>query len=91
MGNSSLVIAREQYGGPKWLFTKHRVRRNLYGYLPLGRDEDIHTPAWWRHRIEQEPELKLIDSTTAGALYWPWLPKRLAQFIGGCVVIAEKV
>jgi len=84
------IRTRGQRGGLKWLFTKHRVERNLYGYLHQGRDEDIHTPRWWRYRIESTRYLRLKDSTTTGALAYPWLPKGLAQFIGACVVVAEK-
>jgi SAM-dependent methyltransferase len=81
---------RGRHGGLVWLFTKRRVHRNLYGYLKLGRDEDVKTPRWWRRRIEREPQLRLVRSVTGGHYTHPRLPPLLRLFLGSCVVVAEK-
>jgi SAM-dependent methyltransferase len=83
--------SRGRHGGFKWLFAKGKVYRNLYGYLPLGRDEDIQTPGWWRKRIRREPQLQLVRSVTGGAYTHRHLPRWLQPFVGSCVVVARKV
>lgn len=78
-----------RHGGLRWIFGKRRVYRNLYGYLPLGRDEDIKTPRWWRRRLEREPDLVVHRCTTGGVIEERG-PALLRRFIGSCVVVAEK-
>jgi SAM-dependent methyltransferase len=82
---------RGRHGGFKWLFGKGKVHRNLYGYLPLGRDEDIQTPGWWQKRIRREPQLQLVRAVTGGAYTHPQLPSWLQRFVGSCVIVARKV
>ena len=82
---------RGQRGGLKWLLTKGEVHENLYGYLPLGRDEDIKTPAWWKRRIQREPQLNLLRAKTGGYYTHPYVPGWMQIFLGGCVILAEKL
>ena len=81
---------RGQHGGLKWLFTKGRVYENLYGYLKLGRDEDVKTPRWWKRRIGRESGLRLIQSGTGAHYTFPRFPSWLQTFLGNCLVIAKK-
>lgn len=81
---------RGQHGGLKWWLTKGQVHNNLYGYLPLGRDEDCKTPGWWKRRVQSEPCLKLLQATTGGHFTHSSLPSWLQMLIGSCVVVAEK-
>ena len=81
---------RGKHGGLKWLFGKRKVHKNLYGYLHLGRDEDIKTPAWWKRRIGLEKRLDLIWAGTGGRYTHPELPSFLQTFLGSCLVIAKK-
>jgi SAM-dependent methyltransferase len=81
---------RGRHGGLKWLLGKNKVYRNLYGYLPLGRDEAIQTPGWWRRRLRREMQLQLVRATTGGALSHPALPHWLQAFVGSCVIMATK-
>jgi SAM-dependent methyltransferase len=81
---------RGRHGGPRWLFTKHRVRRDLYGYLPLGRDEDAKTPGWWARRIAREPDLELVHAGTGGTYTHPSWPTVAQRLLGSCVIVARK-
>ena len=81
---------RGRHGGLRWLFQKRKVHKNLYGYLPLGRDEDVKTPRWWRRRIAQEPELELLYCGTGGAFLAARWPSFVQAMIGSCIVIARK-
>jgi len=82
--------SRGRHGGLKWLFAKGKLRRDLNPGLPLGRDEDIKTPAWWRARIRREPRMRLIQAASGGHFAYPGLPGFLRTFLGCCVVVAEK-
>ena len=81
---------RGKHGGLRWLFTKSRVHKNLYGYLPLGRDEDAKTPRWWARRIAREPGLELIEAGTGGTYRHPTWPRFVQQLVGSCVIVARK-
>jgi len=84
------IRSRGRYGGLKWIFTKNRVHRDLYGYLARGRDEDIKTPSWWRRKIRSYPELTLVEATTSARHVHPGWPRLLWPFIGACLVVAKK-
>jgi SAM-dependent methyltransferase len=81
---------RGRHGGLRWLFTKGKVHRNLYGYLPLGRDEDAKTPRWWARRIRREPGLELIDAGSGGTYRHPSWPRLAQSMVGSCVIVARK-
>jgi hypothetical protein len=81
---------RGERGGFKWLFGKSKVHKNLYGYLPLGRDEDVKTPGWWRRRLERESSLKIVHCGTGGDFAKPGWPLFMRRALGSCVVVAEK-
>jgi len=85
------IRTRGKHGGFKWLFGRNKVYENLYGYLPLGRDEAVQTSGWWRRRIARESSLKLLRSGTGGDFTNPGLPRYFRNFLGGCIVIAEKL
>ena len=82
---------RGRHGGLRWLLRKHQVRDNLYGYLPRGKDEDIHTPGWWRRRIEREPELSLLRAITSWGQVYSRIPWAFLQFMGSCLVVSKKL
>ena len=82
-----------KYGGLRWLFTKGKVKENLYevgGWT--GKDEDVHSIFWWKKTLKHYPNLQVIELTTTGAY------KRrkkacvevLRPFLGSILVITEK-
>ena len=81
---------RGRHGGLVWMLTKRRVHRNLYGYLPLGRDEDVKTPRWWRRTIEKRGDCELVEAATSARYMHPEWPRVLHAFLGSCQVIALK-
>jgi hypothetical protein len=81
---------RGRHGGLKWLLTKRRVHRNLYGYLPQGRDEDVKTPRWWRRALERRPDCELIEAGTSAPYMHPEWPRVFHPFLGSCQVIVRK-
>ena len=79
-----------EYGGMKWLFTKSKVRENIYGTGWTGKDEDIHTRLWWRMKMKQYFNLEIKEFTSSmvksrGSSY-----KILEPFIGNILIIARK-
>jgi SAM-dependent methyltransferase len=81
---------RGRHGGIRWLLTKRRVHRNLYGYLPQGRDEDVKTPRWWRRTIESRSDCELLEASTSARYMHAQWPRLLHPFLGSCQVIALK-
>lgn len=81
---------RGRHGGLRWLLTKRRVHRNLYGYLARGRDEDVKTMWWWRRRLRRHPELRVLEIGTSAPEAHPGVPRLLHPFVGACKVVAEK-
>lgn len=81
---------RGRHGGLVWLLTKRRVRRNLYGYLPRGRDEDVKTPRWWRRTIQNRTDCELVEANTSATYMHPEWPRVLHPFLGSCQVVALK-
>jgi ubiquinone/menaquinone biosynthesis C-methylase UbiE len=81
---------RGRHGGIVWLLTKRRVRRNLYGYLPRGRDEDVKTPRWWRRTIGNRTDCDLLEASTSARYMHPEWPRVLHPFLGSCQVVALK-
>ena len=79
-----------RHGGPVWLFTKGKVRKNLYGFLPLGRDEDVKTQFWWGRKISRFPGLTVREAATTARYTHPSLPRWITPFVGGCLLVAEK-
>ncbi len=84
------IRSRGKYGGLHWMLTKRRVKRDLYGYLPLGRDEDVKTPRWWRRTFARRTDCRLIEVGTSARYMHPDKPAFLHPFIGACLVLAEK-
>jgi SAM-dependent methyltransferase len=81
---------RFRHGGPMWLLTKRRVFENLYGYLPLGRDEDVKTPRWWRRQFARRRDCVLVESSTSARYMFPTAPAVARPFLGSCLVVAVK-
>jgi SAM-dependent methyltransferase len=81
---------RGRHGGIRWLLTKRRVHRNLYGYLPQGRDEDVKTPRWWRRTIASRSDCELLEASTSARYMHAQWPRLLHPFLGSCQVIALK-
>ena len=84
------IRTKGKHGGLKWLFGKTKVYSNLYGYLPLGRDEDVKTIWWWRRKLRQIKSLSTIEVTTSARYLHRSFPRMLHAFIGGCFIVAEK-
>ena len=84
------IRTRGAHGGVRWLFQKRKVHRNLYGYLALGRDEDVKTVRWWRRKLESRSDLTVLEASTSGKYLHPEWPRFLHPFIGACQVIAMK-
>lgn len=84
------IRTRGRRGGLRWLLTKRRVHRNLYGYLSRGRDEDVKTVWWWRRRFRRHPELRVLEIGTSAPDGHPGVPRILHPFVGACKVVAEK-
>ena len=85
------IRTRGRLGGLHWLLTKRRVKRNLYGYLKLGRDEDVKTPRWWRRTFRRRSDCRLIEAGTSAKYMHPGWPRLLHPFLGGCQIVAVKV
>ncbi|MHA1131589.1 MAG: class I SAM-dependent methyltransferase [Candidatus Helarchaeota archaeon] len=78
-----------KFGGLKWLFTKRKVRENIYNSGWAGRDEDIHTRFWWKKLIRKVPNLHLEKFTS----YWTELSgglKILEPIMGNIIILAVK-
>jgi SAM-dependent methyltransferase len=84
------IRTRGEYGGVKWMFTKRHVKPNLYGYLPLGRDEDVKTMWWWERKLRERTDLELVESVTTGKYQKHWLPRPLYPMRGSCLVLARR-
>jgi SAM-dependent methyltransferase len=85
------IRTRGKHGGLKWLLQKRKVHKNLYGYLALGRDEDVKTVRWWRRTLSRRPDLLVIEATTSGRYLHPEWPSWTHPFIGACQVFAKKI
>lgn len=79
-----------RHGGVAWLLTKQRVHRNLYGYLPQGRDEDVKTPRWWRRTFKRRTDCELVEAGTSAPYMYPKWPRLLHPFLGSCQIVALK-
>ena len=62
---------RGKHGGLKWLLTKSKVREKIYSDIKesswTGKDEDIHTIFWWKRKMREYKDPKIIDVTTTKA------------------------
>lgn len=90
------IRTKKWYSGFKWLLTKGKVRQSLYGYLPLGRDEDFKTMWWWKRKLRKIESLQIIEVATAGKYVKGkyvklFLPPMLYPFYGSCLAIARKI
>lgn len=79
-----------KYGGIKWLFTKDKVRKNIYGTGWTGKDEDIHTRLWWKMKMRHYPELKINEFTSFMVKKRGSFFRLLEPFIGNILIIATK-
>ena len=85
------IRTRGQYGGLKWILTKRRVKRQLYGYLSQGRDEDVKTMWWWRRMLRRYRDLRIVEVGTSARDVHPAWPGFLHPFLGYCKVVAQKI
>jgi len=84
------IRTKGKHGGLKWLFNKGKIYENLYGYLALGRDEDVKTVRWWTRKLSEFPELRILEARTSAADTHPWLPRFFQPFVGACHIVACK-
>jgi len=75
-------------GGLGWLWRKS-TPRDVYGSGYLCRDEDWHTPGWWRQRL-LDSGFQDIATATTSVMFHPHRPSWLHPFFGGCVATACK-
>ncbi len=86
-----------KHGGLKWLFTKSKVREKIYSDIKesswTGKDEDVHTIFWWKRKMREYKDLKIIDITTTKA--YKEREKAYSAFLkpfwGAVLVICSKV
>lgn len=79
-----------EHGGIKWLFTKSKVRENIYGTGWTGKDEDIHTRLWWRMKMKQYTDLEIEEFTSSLVKKRGGGFKLLEPIIGNILIIAIK-
>lgn len=84
------IRSHGKYGGIKWLFTKSRVRQNLYGIGWDGRDEDIHTRLWWIKKLKRYPSIYKIEITSSLGKMRGKVFKLLEPLIGNIIISATK-
>lgn len=85
------IRTRGRYGGIKWLFTKGKVRENIYGTGWTGKDEDIHTRLWWKRKMKRySSDLEIVEFTSHLVKAPGKLFRLLAPFLGGILIIATK-
>lgn len=84
------IRTRGRRGGIDWLLNRNKLRKLGKG-MWFGRDEDIHTPRWWRRKLEEYDELEVLQSATTGHFTHPSLPAWLLPFVGMCLVVARRV
>jgi SAM-dependent methyltransferase len=86
-------------GGLKWLFTKGKIRHNLYDMGWDGRDEDIHTRFWWKKKLQQfptlyeqkfEPAVEYFPSRTIITKLYRQSYRLLEPLIGNILISATK-
>lgn len=75
-------------GGWNWLLRRSQPR-DVYGSGYLCRDEDWHTPGWWRQRL-LDAGFEKIEAATTSQLFHPRRPKWLHPFLGQCLAVATK-
>ncbi|MBT9585551.1 methyltransferase domain-containing protein [bacterium] len=75
-------------GGWNWLRLRSQPR-DVYGSGYLCRDEDWHTPGWWRQRL-LDAGFEKIEAATTSQLFHPKRPKWLHPFLGQCLAVASK-
>lgn len=79
-----------KHGGIRWLFTKSRVRENIYGTGWTGKDEDIHTRLWWRMKMKHYPNLEIDEFTSFLVKRRGHFFRLLEPFMGNILIIARK-
>lgn len=75
-------------GGVRWILQRGRVR-DVYGSGYLCRDEDWHTPRWWRQRLRSHGFVHVDCRTTSQYLH-PRRFRLLHPFCGQCLATAQK-
>jgi len=85
------IRTKGKYGGIKWLLTKNEVRE-LYDGMFIGRDEDVKTVFWWKRRLRQLKNLKVLSVTTTYAYKNPdsILTRFFEPFLGAILAVAVK-
>lgn len=78
------------YGGIRWLFTKSKVKENIYGTGWTGKDEDIHTRLWWRIKMKHYPNLEVEEFTSFLVKKRGHFFRLLEPFMSNILIIARK-
>lgn len=79
-----------KYGGIKWLFTKGKVRENIYGTGCAEKDEDIHTRSWWRKIMKQYSDLETVEFTSNLVKLRRRFFRALEPILGNILIVATK-
>lgn len=79
-----------EYGGIKWLFTKGKVKENIYGTGWAGKDEDVHTRLWWRMKMKRYSNLEIKEFTSYMVKKRGTYFRILEPSLGNILIIAKK-
>lgn len=79
-----------KHGGIRWLFTKGKVRENLYGTECAERDEDIHTRWWWWRKMRQYSDLEIVEFTSNLVKSRGRFFRALEPVLGNILIVATK-
>jgi len=77
-----------KFGGIKWLFTKGKVRENIYGTGWVGKDEDVHSRFWWWRKMKSyQNHLQIEEFGSIAEKTWG---KLLGRIFGDILIITKK-
>ena len=79
-----------KYGGIRWLFTKGKVRENLYESGYAQKDEDIHSRLWWRRKMRKYLSLEVVEFTSSLVKVMGKPFKVLEPILGNILIVAIK-
>lgn len=77
------IRTKGKYGGLRWLFTRDKVKKNIYGSKFAGKDENYKTLFWWKKQVRLIKGLKLEIATTSYTIHLPKLVAPILEPIAG--------
>jgi len=82
------IRSHGKFGGIKWLFTKGKVRQNIYGTGWAGKDEDVHSRFWWWRKMKRYHNYLQIEEF--GSVAEKTRGKLLGRIFGDILIVAKK-